>query len=242
MIKIGLCDDISVQLSIISDIVDKYCKDHNLEADIQEFTSGEDLIAYVENNGFFDIYFLDMILPGLQGIEIGQKLREMGDNGKIVYLTATSEYAVESYEVNAFFYMLKPISKNMIFKVLDKALDELEDSIEEEEKQDKKIEIKTHEGKKIVRVRDIMFVDIVNRGLCFHMTDGNVLEGPMLRIPFSEAVSGLLIYDKFIFAGSHLLINEYNIDKAEKNSVFFKNGVQLFLSKNAKNALFDKLK
>lgn len=242
MIKIGLCDDISVQLSIIYDIVEKYCNDHNLEVRIKEFESGEALLDYVNENGFFDIYFLDMILPGVQGIEIGQKLRAMGDDGKIVYLTATSEYAVESYEVNAYFYLLKPISKDSIFKVLDKAIEEIEDAIELEERSEKNIEVKTHNGKQIVRVKDILYVDIVNRGLCFHMTDGNLLEGPMLRIPFSEAVANLTAYDTFVFAGSHLLVNTKNVEKAERTNVTFKNGEQLFLSKNAGNSLYDRLK
>lgn len=242
MIKIGLCDDISVQLSIIYDIVEKYCKDHNLEAKIREFESGEALLDYVNENGFFDIYFLDMILPGVQGIEIGQRLRAMGDNGKIVYLTATSEYAVESYEVKAFFYLLKPISKDSIFKVLDKAIEDIEDSAELEDKADKNIEIKTHNGKQIIRIKDILYVDIVNRGLCYHMIDGKTLEGPMLRIPFSEAVSNLISNDNIVFAGSHLLVNSANVEKADRTSVTFKNDEQLFLSKNAGNALYERLK
>ncbi len=242
MIKIGLCDDISVQLSIISDIVGKYCKDHNLEVRIKEFETGEALLDYVDEHGFFDIYFLDMILPGVQGIEIGQRLRAMGDEGKIVYLTATSEFAVESYEVKAYFYLLKPISKDSIYKVLDKAIEEIEDSNERVEKNEKNIEVKTHNGKQIIRIRDILYVDIVNRGLCFHMSDNTLLEGPMLRIPFSEAVSNLTTQDRFIFAGSHLLVNAQNIDKADKTSVTFINGEQLFLSKNAGNALYERLK
>lgn len=242
MIKIGLCDDISVQLSIVGDIVGKYCDEHNIDVKIKEFESGEDLLEYVDRNGFFDIYILDMILPGIRGIEIGQSLRNKGDRGKIVYLTATSEFAVESYEVDAFFYLLKPISRESLYRVLDKTIDAIDDEKNAEySSEEKTFEVKTHDGKKVVKTRDILYVDIVNRGLAFHMCDGTILEGPMLRIPFSEAVKQLTQCVKFTFAGQHLLINIANVEKADRTSVTFVNDEVLYLSKTAGNALCEKL-
>ena len=240
MIRIALCDDVSVQLSMVNDIVDRYCRDNKIEAEIHKFLSGEQLLGDVEKNGFFDLYVLDMIMPGIRGIELGQVLREKGDRGKIIYLTATSEYAVESYEVDAFFYLLKPISKSNLYKVLDKAIVEI--SPVSELIDDRKIEIKTREGGQLVCYHDIAYVDIVNRGLCYHMMDNSELEGPMLRIPFAEGVKQLAESGSFVFAGSYMLVNAANVDKADKNSVTFKNGIEMFPSKTAAQQLYEQLK
>lgn len=241
MIKIGICDDVSVQLSMVYDIVERYCFEHDVDAKVESFETGEKLIEYVDENGFFDIYILDMILPGIRGIEIGRMLRSKGDNGKIIYLTATSEYAVESYAVNAFFYLLKPISNSSISNILDKAIE-----IVEEERRDRtkveSVEVKTHSGKQMIKTKDILYVDIVNRGLCYHMCDSTVLEGPMLRVPFNEAVVQLRAEDGFIMAGSHLIVNRYNISTLNNSYVTFSSGEELYLSKNAFSALFEEMK
>lgn len=238
MIRIALCDDVSVQLAMVDDIVRSYFHTNDIEVETKLFSGGEQLIGYVEENGFFDMYILDMIMPGIKGIEIGQKLRRMGDHGKIVYLTATSEYAVESYEVDAFFYLLKPISVKAIHKVLDKAVILSGTPIADV----RKLEIKTREGKRIINFADINYVDIVNRGLCYHMTDKALLEGPMLRIPFAESVHELMDCDSFIMGGSSLLVNSSNIDTADKTRIVFKNAEELFPSRKAGQDLYNQLK
>lgn len=238
MIRIALCDDVSVQLAMVDDIVRSYFQTNDIEVETKLFSRGEQLIEYVNEIGPFDMYILDMIMPGIKGIEVGQQLRQMGDHGKIVYLTATSEYAVESYEVDAFFYLLKPISVKAIHKVLDKAVILAGMPITE----DKKLEIKTREGKRIINFSDINYVDIVNRGLCYHMTDKNQFEGPMLRIPFAESVRELTDCESFILGGSSLLVNSSNIESADRSKVTFKNGEELFPSRKASQDLYNQLK
>lgn len=242
MIRIALFDDIPLQLTMVDDIVERYSRDRKLGAEIRLFGSGEELLDYVSQHDFFDVYILDMILPGAIGIEVGRKLRQMGDvKGKIIYLTATKEYAVESYSVDAFFYLLKPISRDAIYKVLDKAIVEIKPE-REFDADEHKIEIRTKTGKKLVDVREITYIDIVNRGLCYHMKNMMVYEGVMLRKPFVEAVSELSAIDEYELAGTHLLVNISNVVKLDKTSVSFCNGEEIYPSKNAINCLYRKMK
>ena len=238
MIRIALCDDVSVQLSMVDDIIRGYFQTNEIDVETKLFSRGEQLLEYVKNIGPFDMYVLDMIMPGIKGIEVGQQLRKLGDSGKIIYLTATSGYAVESYEVNAFFYLLKPISVKTLYKVLDKAVIQIGKPLSDT----KKFEIKTREGKRIINYSDINYVDIVKRGLCYHMTDKTLLEGPMLRIPFAEAIKELTVCESYITGGTSLLVNSANIESADKTRITFKNGEELFPSRKAGQELYGQLK
>ena len=66
--------------------------------------------------GTFDIYLLDVIMPGQNGIELGLSIREFDQGGRIIYLTASSDFAVDSYRAKASDYLLKPLDKSRLFQ------------------------------------------------------------------------------------------------------------------------------
>ncbi len=222
MIKIALCDDYKIQLDLVEEIVNDYVKENSLPAEVRAFESGEALLTDIARNGKYDIYILDMILPGIKGIELGTKLREGGDEGKIIYLTATSEFAVESYKVRAFFYLLKPIGKANLVSVLEKAIAEIK------KESPKTIVIRTKSGNKYVKADDILYVDIINRALCYHLVSGEKTEGPMLRVTFKPAIAPLLEESDFVMCGARIVVNLKNIDTIEAKKVIFKCGEEIF--------------
>lgn len=236
MIKICLCDDIPVQLCMIEDMVRDFCDEKEYNISITTFTSGEELLDYVKNNGFFDIYVLDMIMPGIIGIDVAKELRKSGDEGKIIYLTATSEYAVDSYSVGAFFYLLKPLDRATIYKVLDRACIEVtkEKLIKTTRiHTGKTVEIKTKDGTIVISLDKLLYVNIVNRALCYHMADDTIITTPMLRIPFAEAVTEITETEGFIHAAPHLVINMGNVVRTTKSAVHFVNSEELYPPKKA---------
>ena len=71
-----------------------------------------------------DVLLLDVIMPGENGISAAREIREYDRNVKIIFLTSSAEYAVQSYTVDAYYYQLKPIREETFFQVLDSVLDE----------------------------------------------------------------------------------------------------------------------
>lgn len=122
MAKIAICDDNPMQQDIIKDQVGDYLKDHNLDASINLFSSGDDLIADVQSNGGYDLYLLDMIMPGTKGIGVGESLRNMNDSGKIIFMTVTSAFESQSSKVQAAGYLLKPVQREKLFELLGTCL------------------------------------------------------------------------------------------------------------------------
>ncbi len=73
-----------------------------------------DLLASMERENY-DLLFLDVLMPGLSGIQAAREIRQKNENIKIVFLTSSPEYAVESYSVQATNYLLKPATEERLF-------------------------------------------------------------------------------------------------------------------------------
>lgn len=65
-----------------------------------------------------NIYVLDIVMPGTNGIKLGQKLREAGYNGKIIYLTSSEEYPLDAFKVKALNYIIKPITEKVFYEAM----------------------------------------------------------------------------------------------------------------------------
>ena len=74
----------------------------------------------------FDILLLDVIMPGENGIDAAREIRRYDNNVKIIFLTSSAEFAVESYTVGAYFYQLKPIWEESFFRLMDSVIAECE--------------------------------------------------------------------------------------------------------------------
>ena len=126
MIKIAICDDLDSCRKQLSQIIKDYASLHSeLQIDCSVYDYGEELIVTANKIGGFDIYFLDIVMPGLNGIDLGSALRDGGYNGKIVFLTSSEEYAIESFKVKPFNYILKPIEKDKVVSALDEVISAL---------------------------------------------------------------------------------------------------------------------
>lgn len=122
------------------------------------YQSGKDLI----NAGFFDIIFLDVEMTGLSGIETAEKIRLQNHNSRIIFLTSHKKYVFSAFDVSASHYLLKPLNKIKLEKVLMKIVDELKTEAEN------CYVVKC--GTKVYRVpfAEIQYVEIFGRNITIH--------------------------------------------------------------------------
>ena len=102
MIKITYCDDSWIQQGLIDEWLRVYTAKKGITIEGVPFSTGDDLLSAVSAGASFDIYILDIILPGMRGTEVAAELRRHGDNGAIIYLTSSSAFEKDSDEVKAF--------------------------------------------------------------------------------------------------------------------------------------------
>ncbi|MDB8791359.1 LytTR family DNA-binding domain-containing protein [Romboutsia sp. 1001216sp1] len=117
---IGICEDITLHRGLLVDYLFRFFNTLNIDYDVLEFSSGENLLNNYPIN--VDLLFLDIQMNGLNGMDTARKIREFDNNVEIIFTTSLLDYVCEGYEVNAYRYILKPIDYNVFEKHLTQCI------------------------------------------------------------------------------------------------------------------------
>ena len=218
MIKIAICDDEKKELDIVIALLNQYIqKRTDINISYSGFSSGKDLLCSEECTNF-DIYVLDVLMPPQNGIETGIKLREMGAKGEIIYLTTSRDYAVESYRVRTFYYLIKPVKREEFFDTLDQAIEYITKNIRES------ILIHTTKGLCLVALDHIIYAERVGRTIAYDCINEKKIISVSLHKSFKESVLPILKDKCFILCGSSYILNLRHILSIENNTAKMDNG------------------
>lgn len=222
--KIAICDDEALFLSEVSAIAEEYKNARSgRRLTFDAFSHPEDLLESAEKLGGYDIYILDVIMPHLDGIHLGRKLREAGYDGKIIYLTSSPEYSLDAFRVRAFDYLIKPLQKEMFFRTMDEALASIA------EKKDKVLLVRTKERSVKLTYDSIMYAEFRKRAICYYLTDGQTVESMTLRTTFAQAMAELLSDKRFTACGQSMVVNLDHVTAVENAAVLFGSTYRAFL-------------
>ena len=204
MIQIAACDDDIDELSNIVQLISQYRASRNLNCELAAFPNGFELISAIEKGKKFDVYCLDIIMPGFTGIDVAKEIRAHDKNSMILFFTSSSEFALESYSVKAIDYILKPVTKEKLFSAFDEMLEHVKDRENEDA-----IVLKSSEGIRRILITNLAFVEVIGRNVLYHLRSGNVVE---CAESFSSACSRLLKYECFIRPHRSYLVNMQYVD------------------------------
>lgn len=166
-IRIAIVDD---EEECRNDLVKalKKCFDKIPESfEYQEFASGEEFLKKYTNT--FDVIFLDIEMSEINGMNVAHKIRKRNDFVIIVFVTRLISYAIEGYSVGAFDYVLKPFDEIEFNIKMQKILKKLEKS-----ELERSILIKTNYKDKIVKLKDIKYVEVIGHNILFHTKDETI--------------------------------------------------------------------
>ena len=198
--KIAVCDDDSQELERISALIDTYKRESKVPLTYKTFRSATELISSMGSSDY-DILLLDILMPGINGMQAAHEIRAFDAGVKIAFLTSSPEFAVESYAVKAYDYILKPVSKDKLFSILDAV-------IAEELKPLEGLTIKTQSGVARILFSRLAFVEIMNRKLYFHLADGSVREVSASLASFEE---DLLARAEFVKVHRSYIVNLWQV-------------------------------
>lgn len=118
--NIAIVDDRKTDSDRLVGFIDTYAEQHRLQwGAMDRFSSGEEFLGAF-TAGKYDLIFLDIYMDGITGMETARRIRRADHGCRIIFITTSPEFAVESYDVSASFYLLKPIEKNGVFAALDR--------------------------------------------------------------------------------------------------------------------------
>lgn len=211
VIKVAVCDDETQAREKLISFIKEYFKEQNRPAWVAEFKTGEGLL---KSNIRYDIIFLDIEMPNLNGIETAIKLRKWDVNSKIIFVTHYDKYSSSAYKVHAFDYICKPIREKKIYDVLGEAIRYLENASEKQ-----KYAFKTEQGVVTIELDDIYYFEYMARKVIIKSSKGKYVASYSLKE----------LYDKFRnfnFESPHksFIINMLHIKHIKGFDIFIENG------------------
>lgn len=227
MLKIAVCDDEPEHLEKTAEMLRAYFRARPLlSGQVSSFESGQALLERSKAQNGFDLYLLDILMPGLNGIQTGRGLRALGDGGEIIYLTSSNDFAVDSYDVRAFFYLLKPVEEKKLFEVLDAAADKLD------RRRNAGVVAVTQGGSRRILLDHILYVERAGRIMRYYCTDG-IVDSQTIRAPFREMAGPLLADPRFYLCGASFVLNLQHVTGVKGQAALLDNGASVTLPRTA---------
>ena len=167
MIHIVICDDEKQMSDHIKTFVSDFFRKKNREISLRTFLSSEELLNY---DGQIDILFLDIQMNGMDGMETARKLRADKFRGFLIFITVLKEMVFQSFEVQAYDYLVKPVEEKQFERTMERLLASMH-SVGE----DSLLVQKGYEGR-IIRKDEIVFCEIIDRKIYLNLVSGEVLD------------------------------------------------------------------
>ena len=163
MLSIAVCDDEVMECCSIAGKVKEILQEMKVPCLIRQFYSGRELLRAAES---FDIIFLDIIMPEVDGMKAARLFRERAFGRLLIFISASREYVFEAYDVEAFQYLLKPIDDKKLRGVLQKAVCRIADRSQEF------MIVSRERRQKKVFLDHIRYFEIRGRVVTVHGTEG----------------------------------------------------------------------
>lgn len=218
---IAVCDDDSREITEITALLEEYRLENNVDLRYRTFRSGTELCSAM-GAGEYDMLLLDVLMPGLNGMETAHEIREFDEEVKILFLTSSPEFALESYSVKATDYILKPVSKARLWHVIDALQAEGTDIPEG-------FPVKSaHGGYGRILFSKLVFVEVIQKRLYFHLSDGTTRE---VVAPLAEFEARLTERPEFVKVHRSYIVNLWHSSELTPGGIVTYSGETIPISR-----------
>lgn len=173
MVNFCIVEDDEIAARELESFIRRYCVAIDTEFKVSGYRSA---VSFLNNyGGGFDIIFMDIDLPGLNGMDAVKKLRDADESAMVIFVTNLKQYAVGGYEVGAFDFVVKPIVYSNFVLKLRRALGALH------AKRGREIWVPTRAGKKLIDCSRLMYVEVMKHVISYHTTAETVVGSGTLK-------------------------------------------------------------
>jgi DNA-binding LytR/AlgR family response regulator len=234
MIRIAVCDDEKEFRDAAERMLNQYMEDKTVPFQADVFNIPSELVDMTEKGTIYDIYLLDIYMPGISGMSIATELRSRGVKSPVIFLTSSTDHALEAFGVDATHYLLKPYTKDSFYVGMDKAMQSIASH-----KNDSVI-LKVDNDYRSIPVSKLIYCEAEDKYQRLYLENGEKL---LIRISGTELYKLLSEFDSFYHCGRAHIINLNHISRVTQSGAVFKSGMQLSLPHTVlaglKKAFFD---
>lgn len=208
MLRIAVIDDEKSSLTLLSGYLTRFLNGKGIHHKLNTYTSG---FQFLESyHGDFDIIFLDIEMPDMNGMQTAKELRRIDEDVCLIFVTNMARYAIRGYEVNALDFVVKPVGYEIFSHTVNKALRFLS-----KYKREKSVHIQYDGMIRKIALAEIYYVEVTGSYLIYHTIDGDYsTRGPLKNVEQELADEG------FLRCNHSYLVNLNHVTNVRNDSVF----------------------
>ena len=217
--RIAICDDEQNQIEYLTSIVSAWSNENGHICEMRAFPSAEAFLFAYEDDNAYDILLLDIEMKHITGVDLAKSIRKKDQTVQIIFITGYSEYISEGYEVAALHYLMKPVSQQKLFSVLDRAAEKI--------KQNEKCLNLPLSGEMVrVPLHEIKYLDVHQNYVTVHGKADYTVKRTLGE--FED-----LLDTRFTRVGRAMIVNLTYISRVTKTDVYLSDGTVLPLPRGA---------
>ena len=205
MIRVAIVEDDAEERARLRACLSMLQESEGLPFHVTEYPSGTAFIGQYQP--VFDLVFMDIEMPGMDGMETARELRKMDASVLLIFVTNMAQYAIAGYEVDALDFILKPVNRYSFAIKMKRAFSRIPKRTEEY------VGVKCEGELRQVEISSIRYLDIDGHYVVYHTTEGELREYGTLKEAY-----GKLNRSTVVFVNRSCLVNLYHVSAVSKNS------------------------
>lgn len=217
--QVAICDDSDKDAAFVQEILTQWAQDRQIEILARRFPSAESFLFEYEENKEYDILLLDIEMGQMDGVTMAKQVRKDNEAVQIIFITGYSDYIAEGYEVAALHYLMKPVNREKLFTVLDRALDK-------RKQQERYLNLELSGEMVRIPFYDIRYLDVRQNYVTVHAKEDYTVKRPLGE--FEKELD-----QRFCRVGRAMILNLKYIQRVTKTEVRLSDGTVLPLPRGA---------
>ena len=221
--KIALCDDEAALLRLVSGLVGEWAAARQTVCGIETSPSAEAFLFQYQEDKSYDILLLDIEMTGMDGVTMAKAVRREDETVQIIFLTGYSDYILEGFEVAALHYLMKPVDREKLFTVLDRAVEKLR-------KNERALTLELPGELVRVPLYEIRCLEVRQNYVTVHAKEDYTVKKPLGE--FQRELD-----ERFFRTGRSCIVNLACVRRVTRTEVFLDGGLTMPLSRGLYDAI-----
>ena len=217
--RVAIVDDSSVDAAFVEDILNTWADNRQVVVQPERFDSAEKFLFRYADDKAWDILLLDIEMGAMDGVTMAKRVRQDNEAVQIVFITGYSDYIAEGYEVAALHYLMKPVNKDKLFTVLDRAL-------EKRKQEERCLNLEAYGEMVRIPFYEIRYLDVHQNYVTVHAKQDYTVKRTLGDVEKE-------LDDRFSRVGRSMIVNLKYIQRVTKTDVYLSDGTVLPLPRGA---------
>lgn len=217
--KIAICDDHNADRQYVLNLVNHWAVSSGHAVHTDSFASAESFLFHYADESDYDILLLDIEMGAMDGVTMAKRIRKDNEAVQIIFITGYSDYIAEGYEVAALHYLMKPVNREKLFKVLDRA-------IEKRRQEERCLNLEAYGEMVRIPFYEIRYLDVHQNYVTVHAKTDYTVKRTLGD--FEKELD-----DRFCRVGRGMILNLKYIQRVTKTEVRLSDGTVLPLPRGA---------